>query len=43
MSPRRLLPSIAILTIHLCFATCALAQSDRAAGRSQSPSNLQKS
>ena len=43
MSPRRLLTSITILTIHLCFATCALAQSDRAAGRSQPPSNLQKS
>src|SRR5262245_32773864 len=44
MSPRPLLTSVAILTIHLCFATCALAQSDRGAtGRSLALSNLQKS
>src|SRR5262245_7820942 len=44
MSSRPLLTSVAILTIHLCFATCAFAQSDRGATvRSLALSNLQKS
>jgi enterochelin esterase-like enzyme len=44
MSPHSLLTGAAILTINLCFAPCALAQSDRvAAGRSSATSNLQKS
>src|SRR5215470_17514223 len=44
MSHRPLLTSVAVLTIQLCFATCALAQSDRGAtGRSLALANLQKS
>jgi len=44
MPPLPLLFRVTILTIHLCFSICALAQSDGgAASRSLATSNLQKS